>query len=94
MDNGDKGELDRQWTRRSLTFSFSVVVTFGELKETLPPVFSRAWNAIGDRLVNNKVSQLAALTEEDKAKVLFLRVHGYVIFPGSSMELTSHQRRT
>ena len=62
---------------RSLMFDL-VPVTFGELKETLPSVYTLAWTAISERLLEKHVRKLGELSKEDKASLSFLQIFGYV----------------
>ncbi|KAL8278170.1 hypothetical protein RQP46_009343 [Phenoliferia psychrophenolica] len=51
------------------------LTTFRQLEATLDPLQTHAWTAIGEYLLTGRVSRLDDLTEEDKAALLFLRVH-------------------
>ena len=50
-------------------------VTFGELQQALPPIFSVPWTHIAERLLHKHVTKLHELSKEDKAAIAFMRVN-------------------
>ncbi|ORY45449.1 hypothetical protein BCR35DRAFT_336274 [Leucosporidium creatinivorum] len=50
-------------------------VTFAELQEALPPIYSVPWTHIAERLTSGTNSKLSTLSEKDKAALLLLRVY-------------------
>lgn len=54
--------------------------TFTQLTQTLPPVYSLAWNAISDSIIKGIPDKLSWLNEDDKAAIRFLKIYGLVVF--------------
>lgn len=50
-------------------------VTFGQLREVLPSIFSTTWTIIGERLLNGRVEKLSNLSKQDLASLKFLQIH-------------------
>lgn len=50
-------------------------VTFGELQQALPPIFSVPWTHIAERLLHKRVTKLHELSKEDMAAIAFMRIN-------------------
>ncbi|GAA6012661.1 hypothetical protein JCM10207_009072 [Rhodosporidiobolus poonsookiae] len=50
-------------------------VTFGQLQDALPPIFTLPWTLISERLLTGKLQRLDTLSAKDKAQLLFLQIY-------------------
>ncbi|GAA5885027.1 hypothetical protein JCM6882_007197 [Rhodosporidiobolus microsporus] len=50
-------------------------VSFGQLQDALPPIFSLPWTHISERLLTGRLYKLDSLSEKDKAQLLFLQLY-------------------
>ncbi|GAA6025529.1 hypothetical protein JCM8202_001224 [Rhodotorula sphaerocarpa] len=70
----------------------SVVCSFSDLQEALPPLYGLAWTAISERLLAGKISKLEALDPKRKAALQFLQI--YNIGPARAFDFAAEGCRS